>query len=76
MKDKEISEEYGDVAEWQGMFKWHQDPRRYGAPTIWIMDGKGVVLTEPFWGNDYGSSPPHIYYGFAELKETIQRLMD
>ena len=76
MEDKELSPEYGEIREWQGMFKWYEDPRRYGAPTIWLLDSSGKILTEPFWGNDYGSSPPQINYGFAELKEAIVKLLD
>lgn len=75
MEDIEVGPEYGEVQEWQGMLKWRQDPRKYGAPTIWILDNQGRVLTEPFWGNDYGSSPPQINYGFVELKESIEGLL-
>lgn len=67
----ELTEKYGPIYEWQGKLKWYLDPRTYGAPTIWILDGEGRVLQEPFWGNDYDSEPPQINYGFAELKGAV-----
>ena len=57
---------------WLGRLKWHLDPRRYGAPTIWILDHSGKVLGEPFWGNDYGASPPDVRYGFQDLKTAVE----
>lgn len=76
MEDQEVSPGYGEVFDWQGKFKWHEDPRKYGAPTIWILNSEGTVLAEPFWGNDYGSSPPQVNYGFVELRDTIERFLN
>jgi len=76
MKGKETGPGYGKILDWQGRFKWKQDPRKYGAPTIWILDGRGKVLREPFWGNDYGSVPPLISYGFRELREAIEAFLN
>jgi hypothetical protein len=60
------------VPEWQGKFKWHLDPRRYGVPTLWLLDSKGQVLQEPFVGNDYDSDPPQINYSYADVKAAIE----
>jgi len=57
---------------WRGAFKPEGDTRRYGAPTVWILNRHGVVMTDPFWGNEYGSSPPIVNYGFVELRTAIE----
>lgn len=72
----EVSPGYGEVHDWQGKFKWHLDPRTYGLPTIWVLTGDGKVACEPFWGNDYDSSPPQVNYGFRELKEAVENLLE
>jgi len=74
--ERELGPEYGTVYDWQGKLKWHQDARRYGAPTIWFLSSDGTVLAEPFFGNDYDSDPPEIYYGFAEGRDLIERLLE
>jgi hypothetical protein len=61
---------------WEGRFKWHRDPRRYGVPTIWILGADGVVLREPFWGNEYDAVPPRIHYGFAELRDALDAALE
>ena len=61
---------------WQGRFKWHRDPRRYGVPTIWILGADGEVLREPFWGNEYDAAPPRIHYGFAELRDALEAVLE
>jgi len=71
----EVPPGYGEVFDWQGKFKWHLDSRTYGLPTIWVLGSDGTVACEPFWGNDYESSPPQIYYGFEELKAAVDRLL-
>jgi hypothetical protein len=73
--ERDLGPEYGTVYDWQGKLKWHQDARRYGAPTIWFLSGDGTVLAEPFFGNDYDSDPPEIYYGFAEGRDLIENLL-
>ena len=72
----ELAVGYGEIHDWQGKFKWHLDPRTYGLPTIWILDGAGAVSGEPFWGNDYDSVPPQINYGFEELKAAVEKLLE
>jgi len=72
----EIAPGYGEVHDWQGKLKWHLDPRTYGLPTIWILSGDGVVVSEPFWGNDYDSVPPQVNYGFEELKAAVEKLLE
>lgn len=72
----ELAEGFGEIFEWQGKLKWHRDPRKYGVPSIWILDPKGKVLTNPFWGNDYDSDPPSVHYGFAELKDALSELLE
>lgn len=67
----DLGPQYGESYPWQGKLKWHLDPRKYGAPTIWLLSSTGEVLSEPFWGNDYDSDPPEINYGFYELKEAV-----
>ena len=71
-----VPPEYGEVYDWQGKFKWHLDPRTYGLPAIWVLTGDGTVACEPFWGNDYDSSPPQINYGFEELRDAVERLLE
>lgn len=71
-----VSEGYGEIDDWQGKFKWHIDPRTYGLPTIWLLNGDGTIAGEPFWGNDYDSHPPRISYGFRELKDAVEALLD
>lgn len=72
----EISPGYGEVHDWQGKLKWHLDSRTYGLPTIWVLSGDGVVVSEPFWGNDYDSVPPQVNYGFEELKAAVEKLLE
>ena len=60
------------ASSWEGKLKWHLDMRKYGVPTIWLLDGKGTVLQEPFWGNEYASDPPTVNYGFADLKAAVE----
>ncbi len=71
----EVSPGYGQIYDWQGKFKWHLDSRTYGLPAIWVLKGDGTVACEPFWGNDYDSSPPQINYGFEELKAEVEKLL-
>jgi hypothetical protein len=75
-KSADLGTGYGEVYPWQGKLKWHLDPRKYGAPTIWLLNSAGEVLGEPFWGNDYDSDPPEINYGFMELKEAVTAALE
>ena len=62
----------GDTVE-SAPLKWHEDPRKYGVPTIWILDASGKVLREPFWGNEYDASPPQVRYGFENLAAALKK---
>ncbi len=74
-KERQLGPEFGTIYEWQGKFKWQNDPRRYGTPTIWILKGDGTVATEPLVGNDYDSVPPDIHYGYAEASAAIENAL-
>ncbi len=71
-KERKLGPEFGEIHPWQGKLKWHLDPRRYGTPTIWILDSEGKILSEPLFGNDYDADPPEIYYGYAEAAARIE----
>jgi hypothetical protein len=60
---------------WQGKFRWPQDLRQYGTPTIWFLDSLGKVLRPPLLGNDYDGSPPEINYGFHTVKKLIEDIL-
>jgi len=72
----DLGPDYGEIYPWQGKLKWYLDPRKYGAPTIWLLSSAGEVLSEPFWGNDYDSDPPEINYGFHELREAVAAALE
>ncbi|HRV08251.1 MAG TPA: hypothetical protein P5568_07250 [Acidobacteriota bacterium] len=63
------------AAQWWGRWKWKEDDRRYGLPTMWVVDSQGFILTSPLWGNDYGSRPPHIRYGYNEALTVVQEAL-
>ncbi|GAB4235866.1 MAG: hypothetical protein Kow00109_09230 [Acidobacteriota bacterium] len=65
----------GVAPAWAARFKWAEDPRSYGVPTIWVLGRDGFVLAPPFWGNDYGSRPPEIHYGYADLVARIRQVL-
>ncbi len=75
-KKRELGPGYGEVYSWQGKFRWHLDPRKYGTPTLWILDANLKVLREPFVGNNYNDDPPQILYGFHAVKAAIQTALD
>lgn len=70
---RQLDETFGEIYPWQGKFKWHLDPRKYGTPTIWLLGGNLEILQDPFVGNDYDSGPPEIYYNFTDLKQAIEK---
>lgn len=72
-RERTLGPEYGTVYPWQGKLRWQQDPRKYGTPILWILSPDGTVLQEPFFANDYDSSPPQISYGFLEVKAAIEK---
>ncbi len=66
----------GEHPQWTGKFKWDRDSRKYGVPTIWILDRTGRVVCEPFWGNEYGVSPPRIRYGYSDLRDAVRDALE
>lgn len=62
----------GEAPRWSGRFKWREDSRTYGVPTIWLLSRDGSVLAPPCWGNDYGSRPPEVRYGYDDLVARIR----
>lgn len=75
-EERILGPEYGPVHAWQGKFKWHLDPRKYGAPTLWFLSSRGVVMAAPLFGNEYDGDPPQIAYGFREARELIESLLE
>lgn len=67
---------YGKVYNWQGKFRWHQDPRKYGTPSIWILSGDLKVLREPFVGNNYNDDPPRLNYDFMAVRDAIEGFLN
>jgi len=64
---------YGAIYSWQGCLRASGETQKYGTPTIWLLDAKGVVLHEPFWGNIYHADPFDIRYTILDLDKAIQR---
>lgn len=60
---------------WQGKLKWHLDPRKYGVPTLWILNGNGTVMREPFFGNQYAGDSVQVTYGFQELQQAVSTVL-
>ena len=75
-KEWVLDADFGEIFSWQGKLKWHLDPRKYGTPTIWLLDGQGRVLSDPFFGNDYDGDPPQINYGFHTIRERIEQYLE
>lgn len=38
---------------WHGAFRAKNENQQYGVPNLWLIDGQGKVLVEPFRGNVY-----------------------
>ncbi len=64
------------VATWKGKLKWHLDGRKYGLPTLWLLNSAGQILREPFYGNDYGETPPKLEYDFDQIKASVEAYLD
>jgi hypothetical protein len=64
---------YGTIHPWQGCFRASGETQKYGTPTIWLLNAKGVVLHEPFGGNIYHAEPFAIRYTILDLDKAIQR---
>ncbi len=75
-KERDLGPEFGQIFDWQGKLKWQLDPRKYGTPTIWLLDGQGRILSEPFFGNEYDGDPPQINYGFHDLRKRIEQFLE
>lgn len=60
---------------WLGKFKWKADTRKYGTPTIWVLDRSGTVLSEPFWGNEYDTAPAVIRYTYRDVASELDTLL-
>jgi hypothetical protein len=72
-EDLRPGEGYGAVYGWQGAFRGSGESQRYGTPTIWLLDSRGKVLAEPFFGNLYHSDPYEIRYTIVEVDRAIQQ---
>ena len=72
---RRMGKDYGPIFDWQGKFRWHNDPRKYTTPSIWLLDGDLKLLREPFVGNNYNDDPPQILYGFRDVMESIEALL-
>lgn len=73
--ERSFSPEVDVKYSWQGKFRWPQDLRQYGTPTIWFLDGSGKVLMPPLLGNDYDGVPPEINYGFHTVKNLVEGIL-
>ena len=66
----------GVVFPWQGKLRWYRDTRKYGTPTLWILDRELTVLREPFVENNYNFDPPQIEYDFRDVRDAIAALLE
>lgn len=69
--------EYGEIFNWQGVFRNPAETQFYGVPGFWIFDNAGKVLSAPFRGNIYH---PHgtdvtINYTFSDIDATLKSLL-
>ena len=69
--------EYGEVFNWQGVFRAPDEPQFYGVPSFWLVDNQGEVLWAPFRGNIYH---PHgadvsINYTFSDIDDALKDLL-
>ncbi|MFQ5486380.1 MAG: hypothetical protein ACE5DO_13750, partial [Desulfobacterales bacterium] len=71
-EDLKPANAYGTIYEWQGSFKSVTEDQKYGTPTAWLLNSKGVVLEPPFWGNLYHSRPYTIRYTISDIDTAIQ----
>ena len=66
----------GSFFPWQGRLRWYRDSRKYGTPTLWILDRDLTVLREPFVENNYNFDPPQIAYDFRDVRDAIAALLE
>ncbi len=64
---------YGKIYDWQGRFRADDETQKYGVPSIWMLDAKGVVLDGPFHGNYYHSDPYEIKYTLVDIDKAIEK---
>lgn len=69
--------QYGEVYNWQGVFRDPQETQFYGVPGFWIMDAEGRILAAPFRGNIYH---PHgaevtIKYTYSDIDRVLASLL-
>jgi thiol-disulfide isomerase/thioredoxin len=67
------SKNYGTIFNWQGKFRALGEKQKYGTPTSWLLNSRGIILEEPFWGNIYHSEPYQIRYTILDVDKAIQR---
>lgn len=72
-KDLKAGPGYGPVHSWQGKFRSNHEMQKYGTPTIWLLNRKGVILEDPFWGNLYHTDPYLIRYTVVDVDNAIQK---
>jgi hypothetical protein len=69
--------EYGEVFNWQGVFRAPDESQFYGVPSFWLVNNQGEVLSAPFRGNIYH---PHgadvsINYTFSDIDVALKGLL-
>lgn len=64
---------YGKIFDWQGRFRADDETQKYGVPSIWLLNEKGVVLDGPFHGNYYHSDPYEIKYTLVDIDRAIEK---
>lgn len=63
---------YGTIYPWQGKFRAKGETQKYGTPTLWLLNSKGIILDKPFWGNIYHGEPYQIRYTISDVDKAIQ----
>jgi len=63
------------ILPWMGKFKPCTDQQSYSVPAIWLLSPTGKVLHEPFAGNRYSSSTPHLNYTVREVEAALQQAL-
>ncbi len=69
--------EYGEVFNWQGIFRAPDESQFYGVPSFWLVNNQGKILWAPFRGNIYH---PHgtdvsINYTFSDIDDALKDLL-
>ncbi|MFQ5652543.1 MAG: hypothetical protein ACE5IY_21635 [bacterium] len=66
---------YGEIYAWQSKFRADDETQKYGVPTLWLLDSKGVILEKPFHGNVYHSDPFEINYTVVDVDRALQKYL-